>query len=106
MANLNLDEILALFQNGERRYSEDPAFKAVADSLKMGLGVYGVLDHTLIEHIRVKENHINLIRRYSALESQISMLNGHIEKLNDEVASWKDANDHLQSLVDIYKPGL
>lgn len=47
MVNLNLQDILDMFQNGERRYAEDPAFKAAIDSLKMGLGVYAVLDHTL-----------------------------------------------------------
>jgi hypothetical protein len=61
----DLETILALFENGERRYDEDPAFKAVCDSLKMGLGVYAVLDHQIKEVERLrntlkdKQDHIN-----------------------------------------------
>lgn len=78
MANLNLEQILDQFQNGERRYNDDEAFKAAIDSLKMGLGVYGVLDHILAESTRIKEMHRNLIFKYTALESRIEMQAKHI----------------------------
>lgn len=43
----NLNEILEKFENGERRYNEDPIFAEVIKSLYMGIGVYAVLDHVL-----------------------------------------------------------
>ena len=55
MANSNLDEILEKFQNGDRRYEEDPIFKSAVDSLVKGLGVYAVLDHTLKELNRMHQ---------------------------------------------------
>lgn len=70
MANLNLDEILALFENGERRYENDPSFKAVVDSLKMGLGVYGVLDHVLKERSSLSSAAIGLKTSYNLLHEQ------------------------------------
>jgi hypothetical protein len=75
MANLNLDEILALFENGERRYAEDPIFKSVANSLKMGLGVYAVLDHTLKEHSLLTAKFKALNCNHKALQNERDLLN-------------------------------
>lgn len=44
-----LIEILEKFQNGETRYGEDHGFANVIDSLRLGLGVYAVLDKVLRE---------------------------------------------------------
>lgn len=52
----NLEIILDQFENGERRYGEDPNFKSAVDSLKMGLGVYAVLDHYIKENTRLRES--------------------------------------------------
>lgn len=42
-----LMEILEKFENGETRYCQDPRFKNTVDCLRMGVGVYAVLDSTL-----------------------------------------------------------
>lgn len=88
MANLNLDEILALFENGERRYAEDPIFKSVADSLKMGLGVYAVLDHTLkdlancrLTHRATSESYKELMDSYDRLVQDLDYANDKIQQL-------------------------
>lgn len=92
MANLNLDEILSLFENGERRYAEDPIFKSVADSLKMGLGVYAVLDHTLKEVNRLnvllshtKSCYNERIVKYEKLERECQKLSQDKQNLNTEI---------------------
>jgi hypothetical protein len=43
----DLTEILDKFQNGERRYQEDEAFKNAIDSLAAGISPYAVLDSSL-----------------------------------------------------------
>jgi hypothetical protein len=55
MANLNLEDLLDRFENGELRYGRDEVFKNAIDSLKLGVGVYAVLDHTLKEINRLNE---------------------------------------------------
>lgn len=87
MANLNLQDILNMFQNGERRYAEDPAFKAAVDSLKMGLGVYAVLDHVLKDQ--------------STLRHNLKEATEHLRLANDEIESWKDANEGLRQNIDM-----
>jgi hypothetical protein len=87
MANLNLDEILALFENGERRYAEDPIFKSVADSLKMGLGVYAVLDHTLKEQTLIRGNYKALAKSRSEIETELNHYREAYTNLLDSINS-------------------
>jgi len=102
MVNLNLDQLLELFQNGEHRYNDDQAFKAVIDSLKMGLGVYGVLDHVLAESARVKEMHRNLIFKYTALESRVTMQEKHIGE-QEELINTMCVQSYPNELSDLRK---
>jgi len=94
MANLNLDEILALFENGERRYAEDPAFRSAADSLKMGLGVYAVLDHVMRDaanfRLVVLELGAKGAKENERLSQRVGELNAENEILRNSVASLKE----------------
>lgn len=103
MANLNLDDILELFENGERRYEEDPAFKAVADSLKMGLGVYAVLDHTLKAKNYLANKLALALKNIAQLENVIADRDEDIgslctenEKLKKEIKEQERYINHLR----------
>lgn len=64
-----LEDILEQFQNGERRYDEDPIFKSTVDSLKAGLGVYGVLDRVLKDYAALREASTKNLEELKALRA-------------------------------------
>lgn len=79
----NLEIILDQFENGERRYGEDPNFKSAVDSLKMGLGVYAVLDHYIKENNRLRETILKRDRRIDELVNECAILNDFISNMSD-----------------------
>jgi hypothetical protein len=83
---LNLDETLEKFQNGERRYDEDPYFKATINSIVSGLGVYGILDHTLKELSILRERYNERAAEWSKASHDYQI---KIEILETEIESWK-----------------
>jgi len=82
MANLNLSDILVQFENGELRYDEDPVFRSIADSLKMGLGVYGVLDH--------------MIKERNALSLKLAISNSEVRDLKVRNAELEKYSNYLR----------
>lgn len=117
MANLNLQDLLDMFQNGERRYAENPAFKAAIESLRGGLGVYAVLDHVLKDRSALSDAAIQLKTKYNlvyadnrnltdeveTLKLEKRELAEHADRLKDEVASYKEALEAMTQSRDGYK---
>lgn len=86
----NLEIILDQFENGERRYGEDPNFKSAVDSLKMGLGVYAVLDHYIKENTRLREANGKCQSLIKSLTETVLQLNEQISD-RDEIIEEKTA---------------
>lgn len=102
----NVQDILDKFQNGDRRYTEDPVFKEVVYSLKAGIGAYAVLDgilrayaanrslaNGLLEKLKYKPQIVMSTELYPGETLDLRAKN---QKLLDEIASYRDALELMQ----------
>jgi len=88
----NLDEILEKFENGERRYNEDPIFKVAIQPLVAGLGVYAVLDSVLkttkLAHGNITRLSAELLESRQArtnLEEENARLRAELEQAQNQI---------------------
>jgi len=91
MSKLNLEDILEMFQNGEARYDKDSYFKEAISAIHAGVGVHAILDRVLKEHTILMNLHNEAINK-----NRVAV--GEIQRLSDEVLSWKDANENLRTI--------
>lgn len=89
MSKETLDQIIDKFQNGEQRYDKDGYFREAITSLQAGIGVYAVLD-------RVLKEHVVLMRLHSEEVNKNRVAVAEVQRLSDEVASYRDALQKYQ----------
>lgn len=86
MEKPNLEQILDMFQNGEQRYEKGGYFREAIDAMVLGVGIYAILD-------RVLKEHTTLTRLHSEQLDKNRVAVAEVQRLTDEVASYKDALD-------------
>lgn len=89
MSKLTLEQTLDMFQNGEQRYDKDGYFREAITALHSGVGVHAVLD-------RVLKEHTILMRLHSEALDKNRVAVAEVQRLSDEVASYKDALQNYQ----------
>lgn len=91
-----LYEILEKFENGHERYWQDLNFAQVVDGLRLGLGVYAVLDGTLKKLARAEvatTNTAEALRLALHEKAELTEALAQLEKENKELWNselWKE----------------
>ncbi len=125
MSTKTLTEILDGFQNGEQRYDLDGYFREAITSIHIGIGATAVLDRVLKEHTILMRLHNEEVNKNRVAVAEVNRLAGmvlepevlvngenrpelsellslrrKVQIMEDELASYREANEALQAKVD------